>query len=180
MKTFDWPAPKDWTSDADPDVKYFSGTATYKCKVESVKCRVEKGDRIVLDLGDVRDFAEVKVNGKAYPPLWRPPFRIDITDALQASTISLEIRITNLWPNRLIGDDVLYPEDCKWKLCWHGWQKLNEPGIKEIPQWVKEGRLSPTGRHTFTTWKHWTKKDSLLPSGLLGPVKIEVQERKVR
>ena len=186
VKTFDWPAPKDWTSDADPDVKYFSGTATYKCKVESVKCRVEKGDRIVLDLGDVRDFAEVKVNGKAYPPLWRPPFRIDITDAL-ASTgttcslpVSLEIKITNRWPNRLIGDDVLYPEDCEWELRWHGWQKLNEPGIKEIPQWVKEGRLSPTGRHTFTTWKHWTKKDSLLPSGLLGPVKIEVQERKVR
>lgn len=55
----------------------------------------------------------------------------------------------------------------------HGWQKLNEPGIKEIPQWVKDGRTSPTGRHTFTTWKHWTKTDKLLPSGLLGPVSMK-------
>ncbi len=128
------------------------------------------------------------MNGKSYPPLWRSPFRIDITDAVKTASVQqqsgavaprpllaldLEIRITNLWPNRLIGDDTLYPPDCEWALRWHGWQKLNEPGIKEIPQWVKDGKPSPTGRHTFTTWKHWTKDDALLPSGLLGPVVIE-------
>ena len=91
----------------------------------------------------------------------------------QPLAIDLEIRITNLWPNRLIGDETLYPPDCEWALRWHGWQNLNEPGIKEIPQWVKDGKPSPTGRHTFTTWKHWTKDDALLPSGLLGPVVIE-------
>ena len=178
VKTFTWPALKDWTTDADPDVKYFSGTATYrksvKCKMESVK--LKNCARLILDLGEVKDFAEVTVNGKAYPPLWRPPFRVDITDAVKTASgqrqdrIDLEVKVTNLWPNRLIGDDVLYPEDCKWEMRWHGWQKLNEPGIKEIPQWVKDGWTSPTGRHTFTTWKHWTKTDSLLPSGLLGPV----------
>ena len=42
--------------------------------------------------------------------------------------------------------------------------------IVELPQWVKEGKRSPTGRHTFTTWKLWNKDDKLLPSGLLGPV----------
>lgn len=91
----------------------------------------------------------------------------------QQDRIDLEVKVTNLWPNRLIGDDALYPEDCKWEMRWHGWQKLNEPGIKEIPQWVKDGRTSPTGRHAFTTWKHWTKTDKLLPSGLLGPVSMK-------
>ena len=176
VKTFDWPALKDWTTDADPDVKYFSGTAIYR--VSCPTPHVQPGTRMILDLGEVKDFAEVTVNGKAYPPLWRPPFRVDITDAVKTASgqqhdrIDLEVKVTNLWPNRLIGDDVLYPEDCKWEMRWHGWQKLNEPGIKEIPQWVKDGRTSPTGRHTFTTWKHWTKTDSLLPSGLLGPVSV--------
>ena len=176
VKTFDWPALKDWTTDADPDVQYCSGTAIYH--VSCPTSHVQPGTRMILDLGEVKDFAEVTVNGKAYPPLWRPPFRVDITDAVKTASgqqqdrIDLEVKVTNLWPNRLIGDDVLYPEDCKWEMRWHGWQKLNEPGIKEIPQWVKDGRTSPTGRHTFTTWKHWTKTDSLLPSGLLGPVSV--------
>ena len=69
-----------------------------------------------------------------------------------------------------IGDDILYPDDCEWK----GEVKdgVKEIGIKEIPKWVKEGNRSPTGRHTFTTWKHWDKNDKLLPSGLLGPVRL--------
>ena len=168
----------DWTSFADADLKYFSGTATYR---KSVKWNMENGKlkgggRIVLDLGKVKDFAEVSVNGKAYPPLWRPPFRVDITEAVKES-LDFEIKITNLWPNRLIGDDALYPPDCEWALRWHDWQKLDEPGIKEIPQWVREGRRSPAGRHTFTTWKHWTKKDALLPSGLLGPVSISIENQ---
>ena len=69
--------------------------------------------------------------------------------------------MTNLWPNRLIGDEHL-PPDREWT-----------PGrnwLKEIPDWVKRGEQSPTGRHTFTTWHHWTKEDKLLPSGLIGPV----------
>ena len=47
---------------------------------------------------------------------------------------------------------------------------VKEFGVREIPQWVKEGKPSPTGRHTFTTWRHWSKEDDLLPSGLIGPV----------
>jgi len=170
-KTVDMPELVDWTSVTDPDIKYFSGTATYKCKVENVECKIEEGQHIFLDLGEVKNFAEVTVNGKTYEPLWRPPFRVDITDAIQESSkIELSIRVANLWPNRLIGDDVLYADDCEWK----GDVKndVKEIGIKEIPQWVKDGKPSPTGRHAFTTWKHWDKNDKLLPSGLLGHVRL--------
>ena len=126
----------------------------------------------------------VTVNGKTYPVLWKPPFRVDITDALGGSrscatagekprscatgTLDLSIRVTNLWPNRLIGDDRLYADDCEWKGVVR--RGVKEIGIKELPQWVKDGLPSPTGRHTFTTWRHWDKRDELLPSGLIGPV----------
>lgn len=170
VKTFDWPALKDWTTDDDPDVKYFSGTATYRVKCPAPS--VAQHGRIFIDLGNVKDFAVVKVNGREYPPLWRPPFRVDVTDALKSPlpAVDLEIRVTNLWPNRLIGDDTLYQDDCEWKTIWHNWAKMNDTAIAAIPQWVSAGRRSPTGRKTFTTWKHWKKGDALLPSGLLGPV----------
>ena len=184
-----WDAPENavfpslscWTQSQDPGIKYFSGTATYRKRLE-----VERGNpnatgraadtRIMLDLGDVKNFAEVTVNGKTYPVLWKPPFRLDITDAVKTAsvqqqvwTIDLEIKVTNLWPNRLIGDDFL-PEDCEWQGTVR--RGVREIGIKEIPQWVKDGRKSPTGRHTFTTWRHWRKGDALLPSGLIGPVRL--------
>jgi alpha-galactosidase len=76
-----------------------------------------------------------------------------------------------LWPNRLIGDDFL-PDDCGWETIMY---KRPEIGLKKFPQWVKEGRRSPSGRHTFTTWKHWSKDDKLLPSGLLGPVTLRTE-----
>ena len=164
-----------WTKNANDGVKYFSGTATYRKKVSGVRCQ-GSGERIMLDLGEVKNFAEVTVNGKKYPPFWRPPFRVDITDAIKPGSdkLDLEIKVTNLWPNRLIGDDRLYKEDCEWRgLIKKGPKDVY---IKKIPQWVKEGKPSPTGRHTFTMFKHWSKEDELLESGLLGPVTIRFGE----
>ena len=70
----------------------------------------------MLDLGVVKNFAEVTVNGRTFPVLWQPPYRLDVTDALAggADTLNLEIKVTNLWPNRLIGDDTLRKPDCEW------------------------------------------------------------------
>ena len=87
-----------------------------------------------------------------------------------AASFDLEVNVTNLWPNRLIGDDRLYAEDCEWngKIA----KGKKEVSLAKIPEWVKEGKPSPTGRHTFTTWKHWSKEDDLLPSGLIGPVRL--------
>ena len=157
-----------WTQNDDPGIRYFSGTAAYTKRVRLPSRK--PGTRIMLDLGTVMNFAEVKVNGVQFPVLWKPPFRLDVTDAVSADELELEIKVTNLWPNRLIGDDTLYPEDCEWT----GMMRRGrmEYGLKEIPKWVKEGKKSPSGRHTFTTWKHWSKDDALLPSGLIGPVRI--------
>ena len=172
-----------WSESRDAGIKYFSGTATYrksvKCKMESVKC--EQGGRVMLDLGEVKNFAEVTVNGKKFPVLWKPPFRVDITDAVKTASVQqqdvldLEIRVTNLWPNRLIGDEVLCKPDREWVA--HPRRGSFEYSIKEIPQWVKDGKSSPTGRRTFTTWRHWTKDDKPLPSGLIGPVVIRFGEK---
>ena len=171
-KTFNWAKLTDWTEDADPDIKYFSGTATYSKRIAVPE--MPPGARLRLDLGAVKDFAELTVNGKSYEVLWRPPFHVDVTDALDgADTLDISVRVTNLWPNRLIGDDRLYEDDCTWEVRARRADAV-ELGIKELPQWVKDGQPSPTGRQTFTTWKHWTKDDALLPSGLLGPVTLQV------
>ena len=167
--TFDSLIP--WNEHTDNGIKYFSGTATYTKRIDCEKARalVANSDRVMLDLGVVKDFAEVTVNGKKFPVLWKPPFRLDITDAVKGKdAIDLEIKVTNLWPNRLIGDDTLYADDCEWMGKTR--RGVKEFGVREIPQWVKEGKPSPTGRHTFTTWRHWSKEDDLLPSGLIGPV----------
>ena len=94
-----------WTGSSDPGVKYFSGTATYRKDIDVPQDWLNSGGKIMLDLGRVKEIAEVSVNGKAVSEvLWKPPFRADITGLLQAGSNHLEIRITNLWPNRVIGD----------------------------------------------------------------------------
>ncbi len=150
-----------WTDSTDSGVKYFSGTATYTKEFEIQSSDLRTNQSLWLDLGRVKNLAEVWVNGKPLGILWKPPFRVDITDAAHVGKNKLEIKITNLWPNRLIGDEQL-PDDRQW----------NGKRLREWPQWVLEGKPSPTGRFTFTTWHHWTKDDALLESGLIGPVRL--------
>ena len=160
-----------WSERPEEGVRYFSGSATYRRRL-TVPANAPKGSRLVLDLGEVREVAEVTVNGRTYDPLWRPPFRLDVTDAMKDGTIDLSVRVANLWANRLIGDDRTCAPDCEWQ--GKVVRGVKEIGIRRIPDWVKAGRPSPTGRHTFTTWKHWDKDDDLLPSGLIGPVRLRV------
>jgi hypothetical protein len=93
--------------------------------------------------------------------LWKPPFRVDIASAAKPGPNHLEISITNLWPNRLIGDEQL-PPDVDW---------LPSGALAKWPQWLLDGKPSPNGRLTFTTWHHITSASPLLPSGLLGPAR---------
>ena len=93
-----------WTASADPGVKYFSGTATYVKDVQAPAAWLRPGARVVLDLGSVKEIAEVSVNGTSLGILWKRPFEADVTRALKPGANHLEIKVTNLWPNRMIGD----------------------------------------------------------------------------
>ncbi len=163
-----------WTDHPDPGVKYFSGTATYRRQFEVPRAMLPRNRSFYLDLGRVSVIAQPKLNGRDLGILWKPPFRVEITDLLHAGANELAVSVVNLWPNRLIGDEQL-PDDCEWI-------PPSTPGnptprnygevLARWPQWFLEHKPSPTGRVTFTTWKHWTKDDPLLESGLLGPVCI--------
>ena len=151
-----------WTDDADAGVKYFSGTATYHKSIQIPAEMLGKNHRLDLDLGDVQVIAQVTLNGKDLGVLWKSPYRVEITSAARTGDNDLEVKVTNLWPNRLIGDEQL-PEDCEWN---------SNGSLKEFPQWFLDGKPSPAGRFTFATWKHWNKDSPLLPSGLIGPVTL--------
>jgi (4-O-methyl)-D-glucuronate---lignin esterase len=93
-----------WSESSDPGVKYFSGTATYTKTVQAPAEWFKPGAKLWLDLGDVKNIAQVSVNGQPFGIFWKTPFRVDVTPALKAGANALEIKVTNLWVNRLIGD----------------------------------------------------------------------------
>lgn len=96
-----------WTTRPENGIKFYSGTASYKKNFDLADPLRRPGTRVYLDLGAVRDLAEVRLNGKSLGLVWTAPWRVDITDAVKPTGNSLEIAVTNLWPNRLIGDAAL-------------------------------------------------------------------------
>jgi hypothetical protein len=127
-----------WSTHADSGVKYFSGTATYTKTVEAQAGWFAPGARLWLDLGDVRELAEVSVNGTALGVVWKRPFRAEITAAAKPGANTIEVKVTNLWVNRMIGD--------------------RQPGAST--------------QYTFTRPVFYKADSPLLPSGLLGPVRL--------
>jgi hypothetical protein len=93
-----------WTTSREPGIRYFSGNATYTTSFSASREWLSKNARIRLDLGDVKNIAEVTVNGKVVGVAWKAPFIVDVTDAIKAGSNRLEIKVANLWPNRMIGD----------------------------------------------------------------------------
>jgi hypothetical protein len=152
-----------WTEHTDSLVKYYSGTGTYATTFELDSADLPDRDQTVaLDLGQVDVVARVKLNGRDCGITWKPPYRIDITDALQPGRNELQVKVANTWVNRMIGDQQL-PEDSEWR----DWETLIE-----WPDWIKEGKRSPTGRYTFCSVRHYAKDAELQSSGLLGPVRV--------
>ncbi len=166
-----------WTENANAGVKHFSGTASYVKNIDVPAAFVGPDSTVALDLGSVKNIAEVWVNDERCVILWKPPFRADIRHALKPGPNKLEVRVTNLWVNRMVGDEY-EPDDCEWG---EPYQYLYAPGkpivgrfLAHVPQWLAEGKPRPSqGRRTAGSFKFFTKDSPLLPSGLLGPVSLE-------
>ncbi|MFY0606507.1 MAG: hypothetical protein JXR10_07325 [Cyclobacteriaceae bacterium] len=152
---------RSWSLSSIDQIKYYSGTASYKNHFDVSKRLMKDKNPLELDLGDVQVIAEVLVNDQFVGTLWKAPFRINIEDYVTAGSNRLEIRVTNLLPNRLIGDEQL-PNDILYK----------GASIKEWPEWLLKDTPRTSGRSTLSGWKHWKKNDELQVSGLLGPVVI--------
>lgn len=150
-----------WTTSPNEGIRYFSGTATYKKHFSVPAAWVQSGHSLELDLGRVHVIAEVIVNGQHLGVLWKAPFRINLDGQVKAGENNLEVRVTNLWPNRMIGDEQL-PQDVK----------RQGPHVKQWPDWLLNGTERPTDRIAFQGHKHWDKDSALKPSGLFGPVVI--------
>lgn len=150
-------------------VKYFSGIATYLKKFYIEKSLLKKNKHLFLDLGRVEVSAEVFLNGKALGILWTRPYQVEITSIVKEGENNLLVRVANLWPNRLIGDEQLPPE-----YGYDPFQNYFGACIKEMPEWYLKGNPKPQGeRVAFATWQHYQKNDPLLESGLIGPVTIK-------
>jgi hypothetical protein len=120
-----------WTEHSNPGVKYYAGTATYEKNIEIPAEYRQGGGRLELDLGDVREIAEVWLNGTNLGIVWKAPRTVDITRAAKSGANQLRVQVTNLWPNRLIGDQFL-PEG----------ERLTKTNITKF---TRESPLLPSG-----------------------------------
>jgi hypothetical protein len=127
-----------WSDSADEGVKYFSGTGTYTKTVQAPAAWFKTGAKLWLDLGDVKNLAQVSINGKPLGIVWKPPFRVDATGAMKVGANAVVLKVTNLWVDRLIGDQ--------------------QPNVAK--------------KYTYTAQQFYRANSPLLPSGLLGPVRI--------
>ena len=169
-----------FTAHDNKGIQYFSGKATYRKDFTLAAGELSATQAIFLDVGMVKNVATIIVNGKKVRTFWKPPFAVEITAFCKAGKNVLEVEVTNLWPNRMIGDEA-EPDDLIWgkdryftnvtpnrKICRN---------LQTIPDWVKQNKQRPSkNRITFTTTDFFDKDDPLLPSGLLGPVTLTVEE----
>ncbi len=159
-----------WTQLPNPGEKYYSGTAYYTQDFRLSNMEVNHNERIALHLGTVNDLAQVWLNGHDLGVVWHPPFSINITSAARPGLNRLHIAVTNTWANRIIGD-----EDALGKLEW-GSASISGPSygrpLRAYPKWVIRDMPLPPHLHTFATWNYYRPSSHLLPSGLMGPVRI--------
>ena len=163
---------KDFSVSSDMRIKYFSGTAMYKKSIQMNLNTSSKNKKVWLDLGELDDIAEVRINGEEAGVLWYPPYRIEITEWIREGENDLEVFVTNNWANCLIGDEQ-FPADFVW-----GEDRGKEMGraIKAFPEWFVKRRSRPSKeRKTFFIWSYHRKNSPLQPAGLKGPICICIQ-----
>jgi len=145
--TFDELLP--WDNHSDPRIKYFSGTATYQKTFELTPQQV--GQPVRLAMGDVKYIARVSCNGRDLGTVWTTPWLVDLTAAVRPGKNQLEVQVTNLWVNRLIRDAGLPPAE-----------RITKTNV----------RLK-AGRRDFKVYQGFASEDRLMPSGWIGPARIE-------
>jgi hypothetical protein len=162
----------DWTRNPETGIKYYSGTAVYKNSFDRPADGTKCGS-LFLDLGTVKHIARVKLNGKDLGIVWTAPWRVEVPDKLlKKHNNKLEIEVTNVWANRLIGDEQ-HPVDAEWEPAF-SWFDGFGYWMSAFPEWFVKDQPRPSkGRFTFTNWNYFTKDSPLIPSGLLGPVIIK-------
>lgn len=165
-----------WTVNADMDIKYFSGSAIYSTTIKVNARSLKTASDIYLDLGKVKNLAVVRVNGIVCDTLWKSPFIANISKALHKGKNKIDVEVTNLWPNRMIGDE-FEPDDMEWSDKIHYEYAQGNPTIgrflRTVPTWLKENKPRPSSnRRTVTCFKFFTKGSPLLESGLIGTVKL--------
>jgi hypothetical protein len=166
----------DWINRPEPGIKYYSGTATYKTVFNNLsKKTLGKHRSILLDLGVVKHIARVKLNGQDLGVIWTAPWSVTLpASLLKKKGNKLEIEITNVWANRLIGDEQ-EPADTEWNPGYSAYK--SGTWLKNFPDWFVKNQPRPSEkRYCFTTWNYFTKDSPLVSSGLLGPVKLFVEE----
>jgi hypothetical protein len=141
----------DWTQHHDPGIRHYSGRATYRATFEwpaprspEPKSRITPpGSRFVLDLGNVRDLATIRVNGHECGALWLAPWTVDLTAALRPGVNELEVEVVNVWNNRLVGDQSL-PRDQRRTF-------LLAPTVNPDAPLLSAGLLGPVTLHTVAS-----------------------------
>ena len=157
----------DWTQSDNNELRYFSGTATYSIKFNAPNASLAK----VLKLGNCNEqIAKVILNGCELATLWCEPYEVMLPEnMLKETSNELRIEFTNVWANRLIGDEQ-EAQDCEFITA-------PIPGgtyLKSYPEWFKHGLKSrpSKARQCFTDWNYFKKDSKLVSSGLLGPVRL--------
>jgi hypothetical protein len=150
---------EDWSTRPEAGIRYYSGTAAYRTAFESPARNPESS--VYLDLGVVKNVARVRLNGRDLGVVWTAPWRVEISDALKSGANDLEIEVANLWPNRLIGDATLPPE-----------QRLTVTNVRTYDT-MASGTF---GCKKCEQRKQTGTPAALLPSGLLGPVTLQTMK----
>nr|WP_298894725.1 glycosyl hydrolase [uncultured Altererythrobacter sp.] len=159
----------DWSTSDDPEIRHYSGKATYRNSFEVSAKDLSGRGKVILDLGHVEAVATVRLNGAEIGTLWTAPYSLDISSALRPGANQIEIEVANLWVNRLIGDASL-PDTS-------GYLPESNVPEREMIEWYSANKPPPPGpRRTFATHYFQTPNDPLVPSGLIGPVTINLQK----
>jgi len=158
-RTAKFPKLKSWTESKNEGIRFFSGIATYQKSFDVAESLAQQKS-IFLQLGDLAEIAEVTLNGKRLGLVWLPPYRIDVSGVLQAGKNKLEVKVANLWANRLNGDSLL-PESKRFT-------RSNLDRIQTDPTSDSSYGQVPSGKKRPI----YTKIPPLMKSGLFGPVQI--------